>query len=151
MAPETKRRVRDWGGILAGIAALLTAGFSYYQVYSNKTTTNKQAAKQEVQLEQAYKLLATAVNNLSNQAHDRDKIIGDMREAIGEIKGILKAERAMRREKNVHAAKPTIAADVPFVLDAGVKVKQEPIQVQMELPKVEQRLIEQKAAQLEAK
>lgn len=146
---ETKRRVRDWGGILAGMAALLTAGFSYYQVHANKGTTNKQAAKQEIQLEQAYKTLANAVNRLSNQADARDQIIGDMRETIGEIKGILKAERVMRRDRR--GTTPTMAAKAPVVLDkAASQPKTIPLQVQMELPKVEQRLIEQKAAQFEA-
>jgi len=165
-----RQKVKDWGGLLAGIAALAGVGLTYIQALTAEDATTRQVAKQEAQLEQAYQLLVTAVNRLSDQASQRDQLIGDMREAIGEIRGALallnrRAERTLKDAEALDRVAPrhragrrpasatssSTPSDVEADEAAPMEPVQEQVQVQLELPKIAPDVVDQKVMQMKGR
>jgi len=149
-------KMKDWGGLLAGIAALAGVGLTYVQTLSNRDQATTQSAKQEIQLEKAYMLLSQAVNRLASEAQERDQVIGDMREAIGEIRGAIahvnrSAERTLEGSGALNRLNPkkdkparAPASDGDGVEEASPPPIQMPIQLQQELPDVGSEAVEQR-------
>lgn len=129
------KRVRDWGGLLAGVAALAGVALTYMQALTSEDVATRQAARQEARLEKAYEMLVESVNRLSLQGYERDVALGRLRETVGEIRGSL--SRTHQRELRKAARKVKI----------GKKVEQAELMMPI-LPPVNSTDVDKKVQQL---
>ena len=84
---RARQAAKDWGGILTGIAALAGVAVTYVVASNQNDGTDQIAALQEAKLEKVYMLLTNAIEGISVQQMENARLIGDLREAVGELRG----------------------------------------------------------------
>jgi len=129
------------------IGTAVTAAFGWLEAREAAKTAIQDTAAADAKVDKTYTVLAEAIKRMAEDSAEQRKIIGDLRETVGELKGALKATRH-------RAGRPTSAAPaLSDLLGAGGGGEAEPEaadapeeQTMVQLPEtiqVEQRTVDQ--------
>ena len=107
------KRAWDTTKVIGALATAAVAAFGWLEAReASKTATNDTAAA-ELKVDKAYSTLAEAVRQLAEDNRDQRRVIGDLREAVAELRGALEATRNTRANRVLRDSEALKALTAP--------------------------------------